>query len=85
MYEARSAEYIQIYESIVIEFFLWHKIHKIGAYITRFRIENPNSIIVRMVKPRNISHTVSWLNPYSVPDLATIKNNSRFVDPNLQF
>ena len=30
MYEARSAEYIRIYESIVISFFLRLKIHKIG-------------------------------------------------------
>ena len=30
MYEARSAEYIQIYESIVIDFFLRLKIHIIG-------------------------------------------------------
>ena len=29
MYEVRSAEYIQIYESIVIEFYLRLKIHKI--------------------------------------------------------
>ena len=32
MYEARSAQYIQIYESIVIEFFLRLKIHKIGVF-----------------------------------------------------
>ena len=31
MYEARSAEYIQIYESFVIELFLRLKIHKIGT------------------------------------------------------
>ena len=30
MYEARSAEYIRIYESIVIEFFLQIKIQNIG-------------------------------------------------------
>ena len=33
MYEARSAEYIQIYESIVIQFFLRFKIHKIGTCV----------------------------------------------------
>ena len=32
MYEARSAEDIWIYESIVIEFFLRLKIHEIGTY-----------------------------------------------------
>ena len=40
-----SAEYIRIYESIVIEVFLRHKIYKIGAYVTRFYIENPNFIV----------------------------------------
>ena len=52
---------------------------KIGAYFTGFDIENPNSI-VSMVKPGNISG--SFLNQ---PDLVTIKNNCRFVDPNLLF
>ena len=31
MYEERSAEYIRIYESIVIEVFLRLKIHEIGS------------------------------------------------------
>ena len=31
MYEARSAEYIRIYEYIVIKFFLRLKMHKIGT------------------------------------------------------
>ena len=52
------AEYIRVYESIVIEFFLRLKIHKIGTYITRFYIENPNYIF-SVVKPGNISHTIS--------------------------
>ena len=52
MYEARSAEYIRIYKSIVIEFLLRHKIHKVGTYVERFDIENPN-FIVRMIKPCN--------------------------------
>ena len=33
-------------------------------------------------KQRNISHAVSWLNPYIVPDTASIKNNSRFICSN---
>ena len=36
-------------------------------------------------KPRNIGHAISLLNPYIiciVPDLASITDNSRFVDPN---
>ena len=39
-------------------------------------------------KPRNIGHAISLLNPYIiciVPDLASITDNSRFVDPNLLF
>ena len=53
MYEALRAEYIRIYESIVITFFLRRiyldlqikfflrlKIHKIGACVPRFYIEN---------------------------------------------
>ena len=39
MYEARSAEYIQIYKSIVIEFFLRLKIHKIGTCVLSFNIK----------------------------------------------
>ena len=31
MYEARSPEYIRIYKSIVIEFFLRLKLHEIGT------------------------------------------------------
>ena len=40
MYEAHSAEYIQIHESIVIKLFLRLKIHKIDTYVTRFNVEN---------------------------------------------
>ena len=40
MYEARSAEYIWIYESIVIEFFLRLKIHNIGTCVTKFEVKN---------------------------------------------
>ena len=40
MYEARSAEDIRIYESIVIEFFLRLKIHNIGTCVTIFDIKN---------------------------------------------
>ena len=40
MYEARSAEYIRIYKSIVIEFFLRLKLHNLGTCVTRFKIKN---------------------------------------------
>ena len=43
-------EYIRIYESIVIEFFLRLKIHIICAFVPRFDIENLN-FIVSMAKP----------------------------------
>ena len=71
MYEARSAEYIWIYESIVIEFFLRPKIHRICADVPRFGIENLN--FITMAKPLNIRHAVSWLNPNIVPDLTITK------------
>ena len=83
MYEARSAEYIRIHESIVIEFFLRLEIHRICAGVPRFDIENLN-FIVNMTNPWNIRHAVLCLNPCIVPDLAS-KNNSRFVDPNPLF
>ena len=50
MYEPRSAEYIRIYESIVIEFFLRLKIRRICAGVAKFDIENLN-FIVSMAKP----------------------------------
>ena len=54
MYEARSAEYIQIYESIVIEFFLRLKIHEIGTsqylILTKFKY-----ILVSMVKNETLA------------------------------
>ena len=40
MYEARSADDIRIYESIVIEFFLRLKVRNKGTCIPRFDIEN---------------------------------------------
>ena len=46
MYEARSAEDIRIYESIVIEFLLRLKIHKICARVSRYNIEKRNSLSV---------------------------------------
>ena len=46
----RGAQYIQIYESIVIEFFLRLKIHIICADVPRFDIDNFN-FIVSMAKP----------------------------------
>ena len=45
MYEARSVEYIRIYKSIVIDFFLRLKIHIIRADVPRFDIENLNFIV----------------------------------------
>ena len=54
MYEAWSAEYIRIYESIAIEFFLWLKIHIICVDVPRFDIENLN-FIVSMAQPWNIN------------------------------
>ena len=45
MYQARRAEYIQVYESIVIELFFRLKIHEIVTYITRFDIENCNFLV----------------------------------------
>ena len=40
MYEARSAEYIRIYESIVVGFFLRLQIHNISTYVPRFDRQN---------------------------------------------
>ena len=51
MYESRSAEYTQIYESIVIEFFLRLKIHRVCADIPRFDIKNINFILSVVIKP----------------------------------
>ena len=45
----RGAKYIRIYESIVIEFFLRLKIHRICSDVSRFDIENPNFFV--MAKP----------------------------------
>ena len=58
MYEARSAEYIRIYGSFAIEFFLRLKIHRICADIPRFDIENLNFILSMAIKPYN--HTCSF-------------------------
>ena len=80
MCNAHSAEYIQIYESIVIEFFLRLKMHKTGKCVLRFDIKNA----IALSAWSTTEHAVSWLNLYILPDLASI-NNSRFVDPNLRF
>ena len=71
MYEARSAEYIPVYASTVIEFLLRIKIHKIVTCVSRFYIEKT---LFRCVhgKPRNFSNVVSWLSTYIVLDLASI-------------
>ena len=45
MYEAQSTEYIRIYESIAIEFFLRLEIHRICADVPRFDIENLNFLV----------------------------------------
>ena len=39
----QGAEYIRIHESIVIGLFLRLIVHKVGTYVTRFYMENPNS------------------------------------------
>ena len=72
MHEAWSAEYIRIYEAIVIEFFFQPKIHRICKGVLRFDTENINSI-VSWAKPWNIKNAYSWLNPYIVPDLTSTK------------
>ena len=46
-------EFIRIYDSIVIEFFLRLKIHRICAGVPRFDLENLD-FIVSMAKPWNI-------------------------------
>ena len=87
MYEARSVEYIRMYESIVVEFFLRFKIHNIGTCVKTV----PGFDI------KNLIFTVSMLN-YDYETLAMqchlylycarpgqCKNNSRFVDSNLLF
>ena len=51
MYEARIAEYIQIYKSIAIEFFLRPKMHRICADVPRFHIENLDFILSMAIKP----------------------------------
>ena len=51
MYEARSAEYIRIYESIAIEFFFRLKMHRICADVPRFDIDNLNFILSMAIKP----------------------------------
>ena len=45
MYETWSAEYIRIYESIVIEFFRWLKIHKIDTSVQKFDIEKRHFVV----------------------------------------
>ena len=51
MYEARSAEYIRIYESIVIELSLRLKIHRVCADVPIFDIENINFILSMVIEP----------------------------------
>ena len=46
----RGAEYIWIYESIVIEFFLRLKIHRVCADVPRFDIENIDFILSMVIK-----------------------------------
>ena len=66
MLQARSTEYIRIYESIVIELFLRRKIHQIDTCVLRFDREN-HYYVVGMV------NKIHGLNPYIVPDVASIK------------
>ena len=73
MYKVRSAEYILIYKSIVIVFFLRLKIHKIGIFLPRFDIGK--RIFVVSI---NIRYVVLFVKPVYFADLASIKKNSRF-------
>ena len=57
-----------------IELFLRLQMHKINKCVPSFDKEKRN-FIVRMIDHE--FHAVSWLNPYNVPDLANIKNNSK--------
>ena len=84
MYEARNAEYIWIYESIVIVLFLRPKIHKIVTCFLAFDVENLN-FYSQHVLPWNIIYGVLWQNLYIVPGLGGTQNNCRFVEPNPLF
>ena len=53
MYEVRSAEYIRIYESIVIEFFIRFEIQRVCTDVPRFDIENINFILSMVIRPSN--------------------------------
>ena len=55
MYEARSAEYIRIYESIVIEFFLRLKIHEIGTSQDLIDTKFKKQFIVSMMKSETLA------------------------------
>ena len=71
MYEARSAEYIQIYESIVIKVFLRLKIHEIGSFQYLIYAKFRKPVIVSMVKSETLAMQlyVAWWNLYTVSDL----------------
>ena len=76
MYEAQSAKYIRIHESIEFRYFFDLNYTKYIHDVSRFDIH----------KPRNIYHPeVTWLSLYIVPDVASFINKNRFVDPNLLF
>ena len=75
---------IRIYESIVIEFFLRLKIHRISAGVPRFDIENLN-FIVSMAKPSNILDMQFHGLTRTLRPTWPLQNNSRCVDPNLLF
>ena len=55
MYKARSAEYIRIYESIVIEFFLRLKIHEICTFQALIQTKFRKQFIVSKVKSETLA------------------------------
>ena len=71
MYEARSAEYIRIYEFIVIELFLRLKRREISTCQDLIKTKLRKKIIVSMVNNEKL--------------VIQSENNNRFVDPNLLF
>ena len=77
MYEELSAEYVQIYESITIEFSLRLKIHKIGRGVL-FERENIFCIVI-MVNHEELPMQCHGKTQKYCADQPSIKNNSRFV------
>ena len=61
IYEARSDEYIHIYESIAIEFFLRLKIHRIDTWsVFRYLIKKNNFIVTMVNHDTSTEHTLHF-------------------------